>query len=221
MEKDSIIAQVDATTEKIMNDIAEDITSGISDNLQDVTNGISDSLQDITKGISDNLQHITNDTQKIFSTLQQACQSLNRLDDLPMSLAEIKAMVGKVNDLNDKLSALKDELASLQLHIENHVDDNLRNHTEVVKDYLVNVRDEGISQMLSVLDKNNIEAVQRIDGISQRMDMIETQLREQREADAAKMDQLSVSMVKLQETMDVIVELNTPFWKKWSRQKGD
>ena len=84
MGKESIIAQVDPSTEKIMNKISNGITNAIDENLR--------GIKDDTKAIED-----------IVERTEEITQKLSRFDGLSSSLAELKVFAEESKQFSEKI----------------------------------------------------------------------------------------------------------------------
>ncbi len=100
MEKESIIAQVDYSTEQIMKDISNDITAAIGNDLQDI--------KDDTKAIED-----------IIEQTEEITNKLRGFDGLSSSLADLKAYAKESKLLAEKISPLESQLIDLHKNIGN------------------------------------------------------------------------------------------------------
>ena len=275
MGKESIIAQVDSSTEQIMRNISDGITSAIDGNLRDI--------KDDTKAIED-----------IVERTEEITQKLSGFDGLSSSLADLKAFAEESKQLSEKISPLESQLKYLHNSIDSvhnvissvekiqsnkfeEVSEELRDAKEknlsfsesalqyltVCKDSIqlanekfasllsslvtmsekVETTKSDVSQLITTqLEstfhniknesdsmKQNVAAVslklqevdnfvhQRTDELDTRIEAIHTEIQVFGQQNEAKLNMLKESLDKIQVTLDIVVNLTTPFWKKWGK----
>lgn len=113
MGKESIIAQVDYSTEQIMKDISNDITSAIGNNLQDI--------KDDTKAIED-----------IIEQTEEIAKKLSGFDGLSSSLADLKAFAKESKLLAEKISPLESQFVDLRKKIGDGFEQNISKVDDVI-----------------------------------------------------------------------------------------
>lgn len=114
MGKESIIAQVDHSTEQIMKEITHDITSAIETNLQD----IKDDTKIITDIIAEQTDEIT--------------RKLSGFDGLSTSLTDLKEFARESKTLADKISPLESSIQRIQYNVVESISDELNSLTETI-----------------------------------------------------------------------------------------
>ena len=275
MGKESIIAQVDSSTEQIMRDISNGITSAIGENLQDI--------KDDTKVIED-----------IVERTEEITQKLSGFDGLSSSLADLKAFAEESKQLSEKISPLESQLIDLHkgigsIHsIISSVEGTQSNKFAEVSEVLREARDKNLSfsesaiqyltvckdsikiandKLASVLSslmaisekvettKNDISQLittqfestfhaiknendnikqsvtsvsqkiqevenfihQRTGELDSRIESIHTEIQTFGQQNEVQLNFLKESLEKVQVTLDIVVNLTTPFWKKWGK----
>lgn len=272
MDKESIIAQVDSCTEKIMRDISDGITSAIENNLQDI--------KDDTKAIED-----------VVERTEEITQRLSGFDGLSSSLAELKELAEESKGLSKKISPLESQLIDLHKSIDNvhtvisSVEKTQNESFTEVSEILHDTKEENlsfselalqnltlckdsirlandnlasilsslttlskkvettktdVSQFIAAYEGSTLQAVknesdstkrsvaalseklqevdtfvrQRTDELNTRIESIHSDIQTFGQHNEAQLNMLKESMEKLQVTLDIVVNLTTPFWKK-------
>jgi uncharacterized protein YukE len=229
MGKESIIAQVDSSTEQIMRDISNGITSAIDENLQDI--------KDDTRAIED-----------IVERTEEITLKLSRFDGLSSSLADLKTFAEESKQLSEKISPIESLLIDLHESISSihtvissvektqsnkfaEVSEALRDAKEnslnfnetTLQSTLQAIRNENdrmnqsitaVSQKLKEVDTF---AHQKTDDLNTRIESLHTEIQAFSQQNEAQLNILKESVDKVQVTLDVVVNLTTPFWKKWGK----
>jgi hypothetical protein len=243
MGNESIIAQVDYSTEQIMKDISNDITNAIGDNIQDI--------KDDTKAITD-----------IYDQTEEISRKVSSLDALSSSLADLNVIANESSkNLAEKITTIESQLLKIQNHIENEITDSvekihvgissveerqsnklsemsiaLRNaevKVDTIKEEITQKIEDKSSSILKDYNEKQEIFLNRIEGISQktqdvekfiqqrteeinkRIDVIQLGFTSFVEQNKSQLNILKESLDKVQVTLDIVVNHTTPFWKKW------
>lgn len=229
MGKESIIAQVDSSTEQIMRNISDGITSAIDGNLQDI--------KDDTKAIED-----------IVERTEEITQKLSRFDGLSSSLADLKVFAEESKQLSEKISPLESQLIDLHKSIDNvhnvisSVEKTQSNRFAEVSEKVGTTKTD-VSQFIAAHAESTLQAIknendslkqsvtavslkiqevdnyvhQRTDELDTRIESIHTEIQTFEQKNEAQLNMLKESLEKVQVTLDIVVNLTTPFWKKWGK----
>lgn len=245
MKNKSIIAQVDYSTEQIMKDISIDITSAIGDSLQDIkddtkaiTNiygqteeissklrkfdGLSSSLADLKVfaneskmlaekisplesqllNIQTHIEHeITNAGEKIHNGLSSVEErQTNKFAEISGAIRNAEEKVENSN--NELTQKIKDESSSI-----------LRDCNEK-QEVLLNII-AGVSHKLQDIE---VLVQQKNEKLDERIDALQSDLKLFAEQNESQLNVLKESIEKVQVTLDIVVNLTTPFWKKWGKK---
>ncbi len=275
MGKESIIAQVDSSTEQIMRDISNGITSAISNNLQNI--------KDDTKVIGD-----------IVGQTEEITKKLSGFDGLSSSLADLKAFAEESKQLSEKITPLESQLlgfhksldiiytvissvketqsnkfaevskvlhdakeenlkfseSALQSLAESkHVIQSVNEKLDSVSSSIATISEKvdttkaDLSQLIAAHAESTLQAVknendstkqsiatvsqkieeidtfvhQRTDDLDSRIESIHTEIQTFGQQNEVNLNMLKESLEKVQVTLDIIVNLTTPFWKKWGK----
>ncbi len=133
MEKESIIAQVDSTTEQIMKDISDDITSVIGNNLQEI--------KDDTKAI-----------ENIMEQTEEITKKLSGFDGLSSSLADLKEFAKESKQLAEKLSPLESQLLDLHKNIGYEFEQSKNKTSEVISEI-------GVLRSALITEQNSVNEI--------------------------------------------------------------
>jgi len=275
MGKESIIAQVDSSTEQIMRDISNGITSAIDENLQDI--------KDDTRAIED-----------IVERTEEITLKLSRFDGLSSSLADLKTFAEESKQLSEKISPIESLLIDLHESISSihtvissvektqsnkfakiseallDAKDNSHNFNETALNSLTACKDciqlannkletimsslttvsekvetakTDVSQLIAAHSESTLQAIrnendrmnqsitavsqklkevdtfahQKADDLNTRIESLHTEIQAFSQQNEAQLNILKESVDKVQVTLDVVVNLTTPFWKKWGK----
>ena len=275
MGKESIIAQVDESTERIMKDISDGITSAIDENLQ--------GIKDDTKAIED-----------IVERTEEITEKLSRFDGRSSSLTDLKAFAEESKLLSEKISPLESLLIDLHESISSihtvissvektqsnkfaEVSEALgdakenshkfnetilhslaackdctqlaNNKLEMIMSSLMTVSEKmetaktDVSQLIAAHSESTLQAIrnendrmkqsiaevsqklkevdtfahQKADDLNTRIESLHTEIQAFSQQNEAQLNILKESVDKVQVTLDVVVNLTTPFWKKWGK----
>lgn len=275
MGKESIIAQVDSSTEQIMRDISNGITSAIDENLQ--------GIKDDTRAIED-----------IVERTEEITLKLSRFDELSSSLADLKTFAEESKQLSEKISPIESLLIDLHESISSihtvissvektqsnkfaEVSEALRdakenslnfnettlhsltvckdciqladNKLEMIMSSLMTISEKvetaktDVSQLIAAHSESTLQAIrnendgmnqsitavsqklkevdsfahQKADDLNTRIESLHTEIQAFSQQNEAQLNILKESVDKVQVTLDVVVNLTTPFWKKWGK----
>lgn len=246
MKNKSIIAQVDYSTEQIMKDISIDITSAIGDSLQDIkddtkaiTNiygqteeissklrkfdGLSSSLADLkvfaneSKVLAEkisplesrllNIQtHIENEISNAGEQIHNGLSSVEKRQ--ANKLAEI---TGAIRNAEEKVENGNNEVAQ---KIAEESSSIIKDYNEKQKNLLNRIA--SVSQKLQDIEELVQQKTEKLD---ERINALQEDLKLFAEQNESEFNVLKESVEKVQVTLDIVVNLTTPFWKKWGKKK--
>lgn len=184
---DSVLLKVDEDTEELMTDISEGIIEKVEEPLSNI--------KDNTDLIMEKLQNFDGLNSSLEEIKQLAQGSKNLSDAIPPIQSRISVVEDNLNGIQSKVASKDDivsALASQKSEIENII-------TEVGQkiDGIANTTNTEIEKL-----KQDISSAQ------------ETISEFKRETDD-QISELRKSIEKVQATLDIVVNLTTPFWKKW------
>ncbi len=237
----SVILQVDESTKGLMEEIQSGIASSIEDGMREVKSKV-ESVDDNTEmilrkfknfdGLSssiDQLRSLAEESKRfasIVSPLQQSVTEIqheSKANELTLSEQKenLKLLVRGVVELGGKQDALSNDAKSLLVELQK----NIEVYQQQFASKVVSTLDEIISS-ISLVQNSIVENAQKLgDSIAQITTLQKEfentfSIKEMAHAEFehntdTQLKQLSESVEKLQTTLDIVVNLVTPFWKKW------
>ena len=237
----SVILQVDESTKGLMEEIQSGITSSIEDGIRDVKSkveAVDDNTDMILRkfknfdGLSssiDQLRSLAEESKKfasIVSPLQDSMAEIQqgaKANEVTLSEQKenIKLLVNGVLELCGKQDSMSNDIKSLLVELQNNIETYQQRFASKVDNSLIEI----ISSVNSV-QNTIIEDAQKLEesiaqiSASQKEFQNAYNIKETTHAEFehntdAKLKQLNESVEKLQATLDIVVNLVTPFWKKW------
>ena len=235
----SVILQVDESTKGLMEEIQSGITSSIEDGIRDVKSkveAVDDNTDMILRkfknfdGLSssiDQLRSLAEESKKFASIVSPLQDSMAEIQQganevtLSEQKENIKLLVNGVLELCGKQDSMSNDIKSLFVELQNNIETYQQRFASKVETSLSEI----ISSVNSV-QNTIIEDAQKLEesiaqiSASQKEFKNAYSIKETTHAEFehntdAKLKQLSESVEKLQATLDIVVNLVTPFWKKW------
>lgn len=211
MEKKTIIAQVDNATGQLMKDISEDINNIIDDNLKNIkenTEDIIDKLDDFD-GLSSSLEDLkefAEESRKLAKTISPIESQLANIQNLVIE------SVRKNGDKTDEIISSVEEKENKVIQvIAEGLDTINKGHINMLSDI------KEVSQELQKIEDSVVLVNQRTSEIEKHIRAMEANIENIAQQNASQLNALKESVEKIQATLDIVVNLTTPFWKKWGK----
>lgn len=193
-DKESIVVKVDESTKGIMQEIESGITTPITQ-------------------LESHIKQAKDDTEEILLKMR-------KFDGLSSSLDNLRKVSEDARHLSEKVSPIGDNL----LNSANGIHESIRKLSDKESDDIKHLKDD-IETLASLLDENRKEGEKIVaklrDDIYQdtahQLEDIRGQIQLIQAENNARYESISESMEKLQVTLDIVVNLVTPFWKRWSK----
>lgn len=211
MEKKTIIAQVDNATGQLMKDISEDINNIIDDNLKNIKENTEDIIEklDDFDGLSSSLEDLkefAEESRKLAKTISPIESQLANIQNLVIE------SVRKNGDKTDEIiSSVKEKENKVIQVIAEGLDTINKGHINMLSDI------KEVSQELQKIEDSVVLVNQRTSEIEKRIRNMEANIENIAQQNASQLNALKESVEKIQATLDIVVNLTTPFWKKWGK----
>lgn len=237
----SVILQVDESTKGLMEEIQSGISSSIEDGMRDVKEKVEsvDGTADKILSKFKNFDGLSSTVEQLRSLAEESKKFTALMPPLESSVSEIKEgnkkqeqvlsqvksnvdMLAKgVGELNDKENNNTSDLKNEIQHVLNNIEDGNEKATNLLNDILQKIS-YAESERKEISDSLNSCLSSMKDSIgvlSQNLDdktsQIEVHINTFESKTSSQIEDIYKSIEKLQASLDIIVNLVTPFWKKW------
>lgn len=228
----NITSAIDQNLQRIKNDIGtiEDVYSQTEDIIEKLNNfdGLSSSLADLkefakesrtlAKTISPLESQIANIKNIVTIGIEKNENKANDVissakENLTYSQTTLKPLSQSANDkLDSMLSSLAESEDKVTKTIEHGVSSIKDTYTEGLRSIQNSI--ERVSQKLQNVEEN---IDQKTSDLEKRINDVQDNLTKIAQQNEAQLNTLKESIEKIQATLDIVVNLTTPFWKKWSK----
>lgn len=217
--KDSVIMQVDESTKGLM----EQVQSGISSSIEGSIEGVKGEIKDVADTTSKILRKFED-----FDTIQKSVDELRSLADESKRFAssvnplqaEVSGILESTGKQKENIDVLVKGLAELSKNLEIYHGE-FKESLEEVKSNICAIKaaNQSIEETQKAVNSMLESLKNQAEKFIKTYDTNELNHKEEERKTGSALIGLASSIEKIQASLTIIINLVTPFWKKWRTDK--
>lgn len=141
-------------------------------------------------------------------------------ENLTYSQTSLKPLSQSANEkLDSMLSSLPNALTESEGKVTQTIENGVSSIKEIYAERMENIQEriENVSQKLQNVEEKFVELDQKTGDLEKQINKVQANLAIIAQQNEAQLNTLKESVEKIQATLDIVVNLTTPFWKKWGK----